>query len=475
MTTAEQAPAATLPGARAAADTGTPAPLGKRGRPRELGLLACTALVVGNMIGSGVFLLPGALARYGGLALVAWGFTSAGALLLALVFARFSTMYPDTGGPYAYVQRVFGDRIGFFTGWGYWIAVWVGNAAIAIAAVSYLAYFVEPLAHHRFLGAVIAAALSWAATLLNIRGVGSAGVVSIVLTALKLIPLVGIAVVGLFFLDRGSVPEFNPGGGSAAAGVTSAATLTLWAFVGMESATVPAGSVRDPRRTIPRATVLGVVLAASVYVLGTFVVMTLVPAAELADSPAPFAAAARVLVGAAGGWIVAAGGLIACLGAMVGWVMMQGQIPLAAARDGLFPRPFARLDANGTPAFGLIASNVLVTLLILSTAGGGLADQFERIILIATTISLVPYGLTAIALLRLLRTDRAAFAGPALVKYGLIAVLAAAYSIWAVVGSGWTVIWQGLVLLALGGPVYVWLTRRRAADRPVGDHSGTKG
>ncbi|MFI1580588.1 amino acid permease [Embleya sp. NPDC020630] len=401
--------------------SGAPAsasPSTRRPAPKELGLLACTALVVGNMIGSGVFLLPGPLARYGGLALVAWGFTSAGALLLALVFARFSTMYPDTGGPYAYVQRVFGDRIGFFTGWGYWIAVWVGIAAIAIAAVSYLAYFVEPLAHHRFAGALIAVALSWAATLANVRGVGAAGVVSIVLTALKLIPLVGIAVVGLFFLDRGSVPEFNPSGGSPLAGVTGAATLTLWAFIGMESATVPADSVRDPRRTIPRATVLGVALAASVYILATFVVMTLVPAAELADSPAPFAAAARVVVGDAGGWIVAAGGLIACLGAMVGWVMMQGQIPLAAARDGLFPRPFARLDAGGTPAFGLIASNVLVTVLILTTAGGGPGDQFERIILIATSISLVPYGLTAIALLRLLRTDRAAFDASALVRYG---------------------------------------------------------
>jgi APA family basic amino acid/polyamine antiporter len=174
------------------------------------------------------------------------------------------------------------------------------------------------------------------------------------------------------------------------------------------------------------------------------------------------------MVGDAGGWIVAAGGLISCLGAMVGWVMMQGQIPYAAARDGLFPRPFARLDHNGSPAFGLIASNVLVTILILLTSSGGLADQFERIILIATSISLVPYGLTALALLRLLRTDPTAFERRALVKYGVIATLAAAYSIWAVIGSGWTVIWQGMVLLALGIPVYIWLTRRGSPDRTVG-------
>ncbi|MCF2526269.1 amino acid permease [Yinghuangia soli] len=441
-------------------DSGRPRPEGPRPARGSLGLLACTALVIGNMIGSGVFLLPGTLAPYGGLAIVAWCFTCAGALLLALVFGRFARLQPHTGGPYAYVERTFGRFTGFMIGWGYWIAVWVGNAAIAIAAVGYLAYFVPALEGRALSSALVAVALSWAATYLNVRGVKDAGFVAILTTALKLIPLVGIAVVGLFFLDRGAVPEFNPTGGSAFQGITAAAALTLWAFIGMESATVPAGDVKDPRRTIPRSTILGVSVASAVYVLSTFVVMTLVPAGQLESSSAPFADAAEVIVGKAGGSIVAAGGLIACLGAMSGWVMLQGQVPMALARDGLFPKRFGAVNRHGSPAYGLVFSNVLVTVLILMTANSGLAGQFKEIILIATLSSLIPYGMTALALLKVMRADRSQFPGSAFAKYTAIAVLAAAYSAWAIYGSGWETVWKGLAALVLGLPVYFWLRRR---------------
>jgi APA family basic amino acid/polyamine antiporter len=434
---------------------------------RSIGLTAATALVVGNMIGSGVFLLPASLSGYGGLALVAWAFTCGGALLLALVFARFSTRMPKVGGPYAYVQHAFGRVPGFFVAWGYWIAVWVGNAAIAIATVGYLGYFVPGIKGHALTGALIAVGLVWAATAINLRGLREVGLVAIVTTTLKLIPLVGVAVVGLFFLGDGDFPEFNPTGGSAYSGVSAAATLTLWAFIGMESATVPADDVQDPQRTIPRATVIGVSMAAAIYILGTFVVMTLVPADQLKDSTAPFADAAKIMVGPAGGAIVAAGGLISCLGALNGWVMLQGQVPYAAAKDGLFPKVFGRANKQGVPVVAVVVSSALMTALILLTANDSLVKQFDKAILIATLSSLIPYGLTAMAQLEIMSAER----GPRgdMLKHGVIAMLALAYSVWAIIGSGGETVRYGLLALAAGMPVYLWLEFKRQGEVPMAE------
>src|SRR5689334_13141043 len=219
------------------------------GRPklkRSLGLSMATALVIGNMVGSGVFGLPASLASTGPISLLAWGFTGVGALLLALVFARLGRAYPQTGGPYAYSRRAFGDFVGFQTAWGYWIAAWAGNAAIAVAGVGYLSEFWGSLKDNRFLAAVIAIAVIWLLTAVNIFGVRQGGLVQAATTLLKLLPLLAIAIVGLFYIDSGNFHPFNVSTGSNFHAITAAATLTLWAFIGLESATVPAEDVRDP-------------------------------------------------------------------------------------------------------------------------------------------------------------------------------------------------------------------------------------
>src|SRR5512132_24245 len=161
-----------------------------RQRRRGLGLGLATALVIGNMVGSGVFLLPSSLAKYGGISLVAWLFTAAGAMLLALVFARLGRAFPRTGGPYAYARRAFGDFVGFQTAWGYWIAVWAGNAAIAVAFVGYLAVFWPALTAQNLLAALVAIATIWLLTLANIVGVRAGGMIQLVTTVLRFIPLV---------------------------------------------------------------------------------------------------------------------------------------------------------------------------------------------------------------------------------------------------------------------------------------------
>ena len=229
--------------------TGPAAPARPTGR--KLGLWMATALVVGNMIGSGVFLLPSSLASYGGIAVVAWVVTALGAMALAIVFSRLGRAFPRTGGPYAYSRRAFGDFVGFQTAWGYWIAVWAGNAAIAVAFVGYLSRFWGELDGNNALAAVVATAAIWVLTWVNALGVRMGGWVQGVTTVLKLLPLLAIATIGLLSFDPGNFGAFNAAGGSWFTNLTGAATLTLWAFIGLESATVPAEDVRDPSGPSP--------------------------------------------------------------------------------------------------------------------------------------------------------------------------------------------------------------------------------
>jgi basic amino acid/polyamine antiporter, APA family len=441
-------------------------------RRRGLGLWMATALVVGNMIGSGVFLLPSSLASYGGISIVAWLLTTAGAVLLALVFARLGRAYPQTGGPYAYSRKAFGDFVGFQTAWGYWSAIWAGNAAIAVAFVSYLSVFWGALASNALLAAAVAMAAIWALTLVNALGVRRGGWVQAMTTVLKLVPLLAIATVGLLFFDGGNFGPFNAGGGSLFGSVTAAAALTLWAFIGLESATVPAEDVADPKRTIPRSTIIGTLVTALVYILGTVAVMGVIPAGVLAGSNAPFADAATEMFGGWAGDAVAVGAIVSAFGALNGWILLQGQIPMAAARDRLFPAAFARTGRSGAPVLGLVVSSMLVTALLAMNYTRSLVEQFTFIIiLLATLTTLVPYAYSAAAQLMLLVTDRARFSGRRLARDALVALLAFGYSLWAIAGAGYEVVFKGFLLLLAGIPVYVWVhwraTRAPAEAEPL--------
>ena len=272
---------------------------------RELGLPTATALVVGNMIGSGIFLLPASLAAValatGSGSLLAWALTGIGAMLLAAVFATLGRAYPKTGGPYAYAHRAFGDFVGFQTAWGYWIAAWAGNAAIAIAFTGYLTVFWPSLADSNVAMAAVTIGLVWLLTLVNIAGVRETGVVQLVTTVLKFVPLALVGIIGLFFLNADHFTPFAPNGLGTGdgmwGGITAAAALTLWAFIGLESATVPAEEVKDPERTIPRATILGTLVTTVVYILATVAIIGVLPLGQLAESTSPFAAAASEMFG----------------------------------------------------------------------------------------------------------------------------------------------------------------------------------
>jgi APA family basic amino acid/polyamine antiporter len=433
---------------------------------RALGLWASMALVIGNMIGSGIFLLPASLAPFGGISIVGWIFTATGAVLLALLFARLASMVPRVGGPYAYTRLGFGDFAGFWIAWGYWISVWTGNAAIAVALVSYLQGVIPVLGENHLLSGLVAIGLIWLVTWINVMGVKKVGLFQTITTIMKLVPLVAMATIGLFWINWGHFIPFNASGQSPLAAVTAVAALTLWSFLGVESATIPANDVEDPSKTIPRATVLGTLVTALVYILSTVAVMGIIPLAQLGKSGAPYADAAGSIWGQWAYYVVVIGAVISCLGNLNGFTLIQGQVPMAAAQDRLFPSLFGRISRYGVPALGITISSALVTLLLVFNYSGSssLIQIFNFIILLATLTTLIPYAFCAMSELMIFITNRELFSGKRLLGSSIIAVAAFAYSVWTVFGAGAQTVLYGFVLLLIGVPVYVWMRKQQADE-----------
>lgn len=431
-----------------------------------LGPWMLTALVAGNMIGSGVFYLPSELGSFGSISLFSWIFTSIGALLLALVFAKLSMVMPKIGGPYAYCREGFGEFIGFQMAYGYWIALWVGNAAITIALVGYLGVFFPALHENHLLSCLVSIGFVWLLTIINVLGVHWAGMMQLVTTILKLFPLLLVGILGLFYFNPHLLSQFNVSHHSNLFAFSNSAALTLWAFIGLESATVPAESVENPKHTIPRATIYGTLIAAFVYILTTFVIMGLIPMNELSQSTAPFAEAANIVLGPVGKYLVAIGAVISCFGTLNGWTLLQGQVPLAAARDNIFPERFARISSFGTPAFGLIFTSILITCLLILTIDKGLIEQFKFITLLATLSSLIPYLFTTMAEIIIFNKYPYEFKDQRLIGSILIAILACIYSFWTIIGSGQEIVFYGCLLLFSSVPVYVIMKRKPALNEP---------
>jgi arginine:agmatine antiporter len=428
---------------------------------KSLGLSACTAIVIGNMVGSGFYLSPAAMAPYGNLAILAWVVMGAGAICVGLTFAKLAKLAPATGGPYAYTRIAYGDFAGFTIAWGLWISIWSSLPVIAVAFAGAMMNLFPSL-HNRPMAVVLTLAAIWAVVLVNLRGVKEAGLFAQVATYTKLVPFAAIAVVGLFFIDTSNLSEFNPSGESLLAASAALAPLTMFAFLGMESATIPAGDVIDPKRTIPISTVLGISIAALLYVFGTTAVMGLVPREQLIHSVAPFSDAARVIWGGWGAAVISIAVIISALGALNGWTLLMGQVPMAAARDDLFPPVFARLSQNGVPAIGIVISAIFATLLILSQVAGppGLKTFYDLVVGLSTMAAVIPYAFCALA--TGLVAANVAGGGP-VPRLGPIEVIAFVFAIFTLYGCGAKAVLYGTIMLVLGIPVYVW-QRRRASQ-----------
>ncbi|HUS86463.1 MAG TPA: amino acid permease [Bacteroidales bacterium] len=427
---------------------------------KKIGFWLSSSLVLGNMTGSGIFLLPASLAVYGGITIFGWLFTTMGAIILALLFTRLSRLIKKAGGPYVFAREGFGDFAGFMVAWGYWISIWSGNAAISVAGVGYLSEFFPSIKENNLLSAAIAIGAIWIFTWVNTQNIRSVGVVQLITTILKILPLLFIGTVGFIYFDRSNFSPFNLSGSSGFTAITASAALTLWAFMGLESATIPSDKIRDPGRTIPRATIFGTLVAALIYISSTVSVMGLISPADLQDSSAPFADAAGKILGSEASALVALGAVISCFGALNGWILLQGQIPMAAARDNIFPGRFANISSRGVPLFGVIFSSILASILVSMNYTRGLVGMFTFTIMLSTLTVLLPYLLSSLSEIMIIVKGRNKDVATGLTRALLIGVPAFLYSLWAVTGLGIEIIAWGLVLLATGIPFYLFKKKK---------------
>lgn len=423
----------------------------------KIGLWLSTSLIVGNMTGSGIFLLPAALALYGGISIFGWLFTLIGTIFLALVFSRLSKLISRAGGPYTYSREGFGDFAGFLVAWGYWISIWSGNAAIAVAGVGYLSVFIPALKEDPALSAVVAIGAIWLFTYINTLSIRRVGLVQLITTLLKILPLLALGTFGFLYFDKSHFAPLNLSALSNFDAITATAALALWAFLGLESATIPSDKVKDPTRTIPRATILGISIAALLYISSTMGIMGIIAPADLRESAAPFADAAKLIWGKQAYVLIAIGASIACFGALNGWILLQGQLPMAAARDKLFPPGFQRMSKSGVPLFGLIIASILASILVSFNYTKGLVQMFSFIIRLSTLSCLLPYLFSSLSEIVLYLRKKKNYSRKKLMTSICISVPAFFYSLWAITGLEYKVIIWGAILLSAGIPVYSYL------------------
>lgn len=421
---------------------------------RKLGYWALLALVIGNMVGSGIYLLPAQLAPLGWNQFAGWGITTLGALALARVFAALGARLPLAGGPYAYATAAFGPLAGFTTAWAYWVMSWVGNAAVAVAVVSAMALIFPVLGTTTGAPAVLAVACVWIVTLINIRGVREAGRLQEITVVLKLLPLVALIGIAIWLALSGAPRAPDPGVPFTADNVALAAGLTFWGFLGLEAATVPADKVENPGRNIARATMVGVVLTGLVYFGISFAFALYMPVAEAAASPAPIAAFLGRYMGGDVAVAVALFAAISAFGTLNGWIMVQGEMPWAMARGGVFPAWFGVEGKYGTPARSHLVSSGLLTGITLLNYQKGMTDLFGFIASVSLAAGLVAYLMAALAALRIARDDRITM---------LAALVAIAFFGWAEFGLGHQAMIYAALLIAGGLPVYRLVNPNRTA------------
>ena len=397
-----------------------------------IGLVPAILMVAGNMMGSGVFMLPANLAGIGSIAIIGWLVTVVGAIALGLVFAKLTEISTAAGGPYAYARKAFGDYMGYQTNLVYWLANVIGNVGLAVAGLGYLTPFF-PALRDPLVMALAQIAVIWFFTYANILGPKIVGRMQGVTTTIALFPIIGVALLGWFWFNPETYMQgWNVSGESSLSAIGMTLNFTLWAFIGVESASVSTAVVKNPTRNVPIATVVGVLLAAVCYVLSSSAIMGIIPNKELIVSSAPFSQAVSIVLGPVAGKVVAVCAAIGCLGSLAGWTLLVGQTAQAAAKDGLFANIFARVNRRGVPSAGLAIVAAIMTLQVLATMSPTASEQFGKIASIAVIMTLLPYIYSSVAIKILGREKMSDREG---LFYTIVGLIAAVYSLAAMIGS----------------------------------------
>ena len=434
---------------------------------RALGLWPATAIVIGNMIGSGIFTSPQSLAAGSNptASLIAWAITSIGSLCVALVFARLGVLNPCTGGPVVYTRMAFGEFSSFLIAWTFWIGMWVGNAAIITAIVRYSTVFFPILKENGLLAFLFSSAILWFFTLINIKGVKEAGVVSIITTLSKVITLLIIMVIAFRGFDSDNLntvanPE-HQGFGT----IPVAVAITLWAYIGLESASLTGGEIKNPNRNVQRSTIIGFSITAVLYILTAVATMGSLPQEKLAHAAAPMSDIINHITGARwGGWFVALGVIIAASGTISGWVLTTARTAFAAGEERLFPSFFARVHPHfATPNVSLIISGILTNLLLSLNYVQSLTEAFDFLILLATLTFMPAYSFSATALILL--DNKGEKPLKKIMIRSIIPLLGFIYCIYATYSAGATMAMYGFLLMLSGIPVFVFMKLKRSPEK----------
>lgn len=428
---------------------------------QKLGLLMCVALGMGNMIGSGVFLLPRDLAPLGWNAVIGWGVSIAGTLCLAVVFAKLARRLPEGCAAFTYGAAAFGPGTGFIVAWSYWISCWTVVATLAVAAISNMSILMPWLGQQGAAPAWIAIGCIWFFTLVNLFGVRRAGSAQLLTLGLKLIPVIGAVIVGVWALGSGAAPPPTMAGTEpvSLSGVSSAATLTLFALLGFESACVVSDRVKDPERTVPRATVIAAAAVGLLYLLSCTMVTLMVPLDVLHQSNAAYATFFGRLVSPAAGDIVALFAAIAALGALNGFVLLQGDIPRDLAHRRLLPAAFARDNKFASPWITQLVSSGLASLIVYANYSRRLADLFAFMVKVTTSTAIILYIVGAASALILERQGTIKISR----AFAAATIIGFVYSCWAFYGAGLEASLWSLLMTAAGLPIYLLMRQRSVA------------
>jgi arginine:agmatine antiporter len=424
---------------------------------KKMGLFMATILVLVNMVGTGIFLLPVSMASVGSISVIGWLVAGVGAAAIGLMFAMLGAIKPEAGGPYAYAREALGPYLGFQTNYIYWSANLVGNIAVATTVTGYFTELIPALGGGGR-EAVFSILVIWVATAVNIAGPRWVGFFTGWGTVLAMLPLVAIAIIGWFWFNPSVFwGSWNPHHETAWDGISTSAAFALWAFMGVESAAVASDVIENPKRNVPLATMIGLLIAALLYISTCTVLMGILPAEELAKSSAPFADAAGKIFGPAGAVIIALCAIFKAGSSLVGWTLTISQSAAAAARDGLFPKVFARVDRRGIAYLNLVVAGVLMSLIVVVTAAPTLARQFNEIIDMAIILTILPYMYSGIAFLRL-----GIVAGTTRWHHYLVVAIVAVvsiYCLWVVAGSDADLTRSAMIVLFASVPLYPLLAR----------------
>ena len=448
----------------APASAAPPSPASDATSGNRLNLAGATALVVGSIVGVGIFNLPSSLAPYGPITLVSIGLTTVGALALARLFASLARRMPAPGGPYAYARVAFGNKLGFANAWSYWITAWAGNAAIAVGWVLYVEVFINKGQAKIWTILLVLAGL-WIPAFINLSGLKNMDWFQRATTTMKFTALAFMSIIGLFYIKSANFSPFNDSGHSAISAVGSGMAIALFIYLGLEVASVAAAKVRDPDRNVPRATMLGTAATAVVYILSLVAVFGIVSDHVLQKSTAPFSTAVNTMFGGTfWGNVMAAVVIISGIGALNGWTMITAEMPRAAAEDGVFPRRFARLNRRGAPAWGIVFSTALASIaMIINYLGSNGVTVFTTLVLMTGITAAIPYGFSAAAQVKWRIADQKKMETPRFVRDMIVAVLSVVFSVAFIyysrdTGHSFWVYWSPFLLtigaFLIGIPVY---------------------